>query len=150
VRYCLKIQYSPNCLWINHSHKQRHQATHFFKGCGLFGSSVSLSGDGNSLAVGSIGESSASIGVNGDQNNIVGLYVGAVYMFERNGESWQQRAYVKASNIEIHDNFAASISLSRDANSLAIAATAERSSATTINGDQNDNSAPGSGAVYLY
>jgi len=67
---------------------------------GLFGRSVSLSDDGNTLAVGSNGESSASIGVNGDQNDILSIYVGAVYVFERSNDNWQQQAYVKASNTE--------------------------------------------------
>ena len=65
-------------------------------------------------------------------------------------ETWQQQAYVKASNTEAYDGFAGSISLSADGNSLAVAASSERSGATEINGDQSDNSAPGSGAVYLY
>ena len=117
---------------------------------GLFGRSVNLSGDGNTLAVSSTGESSGSTGINGDQYDILALYVGAVYVFERSDETWQQQAYVKASNTEAYDGFAGSISLSADGNSLAVAASSERSGATEINGDQSDNSAPGSGAVYLY
>ena len=117
---------------------------------GLFGSSVSLSTDGKTLAVGSIGESGASIGINGDENDTLVFYVGAAYVFERIGEDWQQRAYIKASNTEAYDNYAGSISLSGDGNTLAVAASSEGSDSTGIGGDQNNNGAPASGAVYLY
>ena len=118
---------------------------------GLFGSSVRLSSDGNTLAVASSGESGGSTGVNGDQYNKLGIYVGAVYTFERSGDAWLQQSYIKASNTDVFDGFGRSISLSADGNSLAVGASSERGGSTGINtGDQSDNSAPGSGAVYLY
>jgi len=112
------IEYSGSVYVFTRTNNQwQHQA--FLKASnvrynGLFGSSVSLSGDGNTLAVGSIGESSASIGLNGDQNNPLAFYIGAAYVFERSGESWQQKAYVKASNTEPYDGFSGSINLSHD------------------------------------
>jgi trimeric autotransporter adhesin len=45
----------------------------------FFGWSVSLSGD--TLAVGAPGEASAATGVNGDQNNNLASFAGAVYVF---------------------------------------------------------------------
>jgi hypothetical protein len=42
------------------------------------------------------------------------------------------------------------VALSRDGGTLAGGAIAESSSATSIGGDQTDNSASGAGAVYLY
>lgn len=117
---------------------------------GLFGSSVSLSNDGNTLAVGSTGEAGAATGINGDQFNKLVIYVGAAYVFDRDGGNWRQLAYVKATNTEAYDGFARSISLSGDGNTLAVGASSEGSDATGINGDQNNNSAPASGAVYLY
>ena len=123
-----------------------------------FGGTVSLSGDGNTLAVGSFGETGLSTGVfRGEYNPGVNFEsftflpsVGAAYLFERSGDDWSQLAYIKASNTEPFDRFADSLDLSGDGNTLAISAGSEASAATGINGDQEDNSAPGAGAVYLY
>ncbi len=46
--------------------------------------------------------------------------------------------------------FGHSVKLSADGNALAVAARREESNATGINGDQEDTSASGSGAVYLF
>ena len=59
-----------------------------------------------------------------------------------------QQAYFKASNTEASDQFGNSLSLFGDR--LAVGAYDEDSAATGVGGDQNDNSASSSGAVYLY
>ena len=61
---------------------------------------------------------------------------------------WSQQAYIKASNTETLDIFGVSLALDGDA--LAVGAESEDSSATGINGDQTDNSASNSGAVYVF
>jgi hypothetical protein len=58
--------------------------------------------------------------------------------------------YFKASNTEASDIFGSTLALSADGNTLAVGVQAEDSAATGIDGDQTDNSAPDSGAVYLY
>ena len=116
----------------------------------FFGSVVSLSANGNTLAVGAEGENSATIGINGNQNDFSAIEAGAVYVFTRSGDLWQQQAYIKASNTGEFDRFGIEVSLSADGNTLAVGADAEDSAATGINGEQNDNSALGSGAVYVY
>ncbi len=121
----------------------------------LFGISVSLNADGNTLAVGAIFESSAASGINGDQNDNSAGGSGAVYVFVRSDGVWQQQAYVKASNSGgdssgFGDRFGTAVSLSADGNTLAVGAPTEDSAATGINGDQTDNSADGSGAVYVF
>jgi len=116
----------------------------------FFGSSLVFSADGNTLAVGAVGEASNAIGLNGNQADNSALYSGAVYVFTRSGNNWTQQTYVKASNTEANDGFGTSVSLSADGNTLAIGASGESSIATGIGGDQADNSAGGSGAVYLY
>src|ERR1700747_1780544 len=63
-----------------------------------FGHFVSLSQDGNTLAVSAYFEASAAKGINGDQNDKSIPQAGAVYVFTRMGASWSQQAYVKASN----------------------------------------------------
>ena len=115
-----------------------------------FGQSVSLSGQGNTLAVGAFGEDSGARGTNGDQFDNSASASGAVYVFTRSGELWQQQAYFKASNPEEFDNFGWVVSLSADGKTLAVGARAEDSAATGVNGDQNDNSASNSGAVYIF
>ena len=117
---------------------------------GQFGWSVALSGDGNTLAVGANSENSGATGVDGDQANFSGSNSGAVYLFTRSVSTWSQQAYIKASNTDIDDYFGYSVSLSADGNTLAVGANSEDSSATGIDGDQTDNLANRSGAVYLF
>ncbi len=114
-----------------------------------FGNAVSISGDGNTLAVGAPSEASSATGIDGENNNLAESS-GAVYTFTRTGESWQQQAYIKASNAERRDYFGGRVSLDGIGNTLVVYASGEDSSATGINGDQTDNSADGSGALYLF
>jgi len=58
--------------------------------------------------------------------------------------------YLKASNTAAYDSFGLSVALSADGSTLAVGADAEDSNAIGIDGNQDDNSAGGSGAVYLY
>jgi trimeric autotransporter adhesin len=123
-----------------------------------FGLSLALSTDGNTLAVAAPWEASAVTGVNGNQNDDSLAQAGAVYVFTRDGEAWSQHAYLKASNTGRQgvgddrdgDQFGFAIALSGDGNTLAAGAVAEDSSATGINGDQSDDSATSSGAVYVF
>src|SRR5436190_11045594 len=55
-----------------------HGGDHFGNGGTLLGDSVSLSGDGSTLAVGAPDESSKSKGINGDQNDKSMFAAGAV------------------------------------------------------------------------
>ncbi len=116
----------------------------------LFGISVALSGDGNTLAVGAIGEDSNATGINGNQADNSASDAGAVYVFTRSGSTWSQQAYVKASNTASNDSFGSSVALSGDGNTLAIGADREDSNATGINGSEVDNSASEAGAVYVF
>ncbi|HWO26069.1 MAG TPA: DUF4215 domain-containing protein [Kofleriaceae bacterium] len=115
-----------------------------------FGVSVALSGDGSSLAVGAYLEDSAATGINGDQSSDSVLDAGAVYAFARNGATWSQQAYVKASNTEALDVFGICIGLSADGSTMAVGAYTEDSAATGVGGDQTNNSASASGAVYVF
>jgi len=122
-----------------------------------FGSSVALSGDGNTLAVGAPFEDGDATGVGGASNESA-ADAGAAYIYTRSGSTWSHQAYVKASNTGFGDNFGTSVALSSDGNALAVGAPFEGSAATGIGGSQaNDCSAPnpfscaaGSGAVYVY
>jgi len=115
-----------------------------------FGSSVALSADGNTLAIGAPLEDSSATGINGDQDNDLAGQSGAVYIFRFDGAHWSQQAYVKASNTEEDDRFGENIALSDDGATLAVGAHGEDSNATGINGDQDNDLAGQSGAVYIF
>jgi hypothetical protein len=116
----------------------------------FFGRQVSLSADGNTLAVGAVGEDSNTTGVNGNQFDNSSQYSGAVYVYSRLAGAWSQQAYIKASNTEINDSFGFSVSLSGDGNTLAVGANAEDSATNGVNGNEADNTASNAGAVYVF
>lgn len=119
-----------------------------------FGESLALSADGKTLAVGTIFEGSAAIGINGAQNDNRAAGTGAVYVFRFDGMNWSQQAYLKASNNSGKiDFFGGAVALSADGSTLAVGAIGEESGATGINGDQYDfdySEYSGAGAVYLF
>lgn len=125
-----------------------------------FGYAVAVSGD--TIVVGARKEDSSATGVNGNQANESAVNSGAAYLFVRSGTTWTQQAYLKATNTEASDGFGASVAVSGD--TVVVGGylgddlegggvpiyTAESSSATGVNGNQADNSAPGSGAAYVF
>ena len=120
-----------------------------------FGSSLDLSEDGNTLAVGAWSEdSSARLVDSTDQDNNLASNAGAVYVFARSnvgGGGWVQDAYIKASNTGVDDAFGFAVSLSDNGNTLAVGAPGEASDGTGIDvGEFNNDSAPRSGAVYQF
>ena len=120
-----------------------------------FGASVALSGDGLTLAVGAPYESSGATGPKhpGDPDYISSQQddsadsSGAVYVFTRSGIGWIQQAYLKAWNAEAYDEFGGAIAISYDGNTLAAGIAYEDSGSID---DENDNSMPDSGAVYIF
>ncbi len=136
-----------------------------------FGTSVDLSGDGTTLAVGTPGDASNSITINGDTTQHIDyVNTGAAYIFTKSGASWQQQAIIKPStltkhsgvalvdngngtySIQINDGgqFGGSVSLSQDGSTLAVGSVRESSNAKGINGDQGDTSAARSGAIFVF
>ena len=115
-----------------------------------FGYAVSLSGDGDTLVVGAPNEDSSATGIDGHQADDSEPLAGAVYVFIRSGSTWTQQAYIKSSNTEMLDYFGGAVSIDASGETLAVGARQENSGATGLNKGQNDNSAFGSGAVYLY
>lgn len=112
----------------------------------LFGSWIAISGD--TVVVGAPSESSAATGVNGNQNSNSAPNAGAAYVFVRNGTTWTQQAYLKASNTGAQDLFGIAVAVS--GNTIVVGAQGEASAATGVNGGQADNSAPSAGAVYVF
>ena len=90
----------------------------------LFGSSVALSGDGSTLAVGASGHL--------NDNGLTG--VGAAFVLVRSGTSWMHEGMVKSVGGR-PEAFGWSIGLSYDGNLLVVGAPHDGSSAPGINGD---------------
>lgn len=121
-----------------------------------FGASVSLSGDGNRLAVGAIGDLSKAQGVGGNPADYdileedIARQSGAAYVFTYSGTAWAQDVYIKASNAETGDQFGRVVRLSSDGMTLAVGTNTEQSLASGINGNEADNSGGTAGAVYVF
>ena len=111
-----------------------------------FGVSVAISGD--TIVIGAIEEDSNATGVNGDGNNNGRTAAGAAYVFVRTGTTWSQQAYLKASNTGSGDLFGCSVAISGD--TVVVGSLYEDSNAVGVNGDQSNNSAPNSGAAYVF
>ena len=113
-----------------------------------FGETLALSADGDTLAVGTPLEDSGATGIgDGTLVDFSAPNSGAVYIFRRQGETWAQESYLKASNAEAGDVFGQSPALSVDGNSLVVGARGEGSG---VVGDQADNSVEDAGAAYVF
>jgi hypothetical protein len=75
---------------------------------------------------------------------------GAAYLFTFGNSTWQQQAYIKASNANVRDFFGAAVALSTDGSTLAVGAYYESSAAQGINGDETNNSIENAGAAYVF
>ena len=111
-----------------------------------FGWSVDLSGD--TLVVGAPLEQGSATGVNGDPLDNSLEWAGAAYVFELIAGTWTQTAYVKPSNTQASMSFGRSLAL--DGDRLVVGGYTEGSGADGLNGDEDDTSSPGAGAVYLF
>jgi len=111
-----------------------------------FGEALAAAGD--TVVVGARTEDSSATGVDGDGGDDSALNAGAAYVFVRNGTSWSQRAYLKASNTDVLDFFGESVAVSGDR--VVAGACREDSHSTGVNGDQGDDSAPEAGAAYVF
>ncbi len=108
-----------------------------------FGWSVAVSGD--KVVVGARLEDSE----NGIATNNMEGDSGAAYVFVRiSGGVWVQQAYLKASNPGPSDQLGISVAVSGD--TVVVGAFGEDSNAKGVNGNQNDNNEPASGAAYVF
>src|SRR5262249_23799467 len=115
-----------------------------------FGIAVALSANAEVLAVSAPNEDSNAKGVNGNQADNSAKESGAVYVFARDGASWTQEAYLKASNAEAGDAFGWQLALSSNGSRLAVSSLFESGGVAGLDGDQSSNAAGKSGAVYLF
>lgn len=118
-----------------------------------FGTSVAISADASTLAVGAPNEHSDGTGINGTEGNYNNQGSGAVYVFVRSGNTWVQQAYVKSPTPMLQtqgDHLGTALALSGNGNTLVVTATGEDSDARDVGGDQVNNDATDSGAAYVY
>jgi hypothetical protein len=115
-----------------------------------FGHRLSLSRDGQTLAVSAIDESSDAVGIDQPRLTNHAPGSGAVFVFTRVGRAWTQAAYLKASNTGAKDAFGAALSLSTDGTVLVVGAPGEASDALGLDGDQLNDRAPARGATYVF
>jgi hypothetical protein len=118
----------------------------------MFGYTVSLSADGNTLAVGSFDEDGSPRTINGtpdDKRN----GAGAVYVFIRAGTQWFQQAYIHGTNNEAADSLGVHVALSDDGHTLLAGSLDEDCRATGVNppGCDDDRALDiSTGAAYVF
>ena len=116
------------------------------------GTSLALSRSGSVLAIGY--EFALEDGAGVSPKSMPGNESrGAVYMWrrdDRNPSTWTLRSVVKSPNPALNDHFGAWVALCGTGNALAVGAFGEDSKAKGVDGNRMDNSAPASGAAYLY
>ena len=110
-----------------------------------FGFSVAVAGD--TIIIGAPGDDSSTTGVNSVSNE-ARKGSGAAYVFIRSGSTWNQQAYLKASNTGADDFFGTSVAVS--GNTVISGAYAEDSITTGINSVPNKAAAIVSGAAYIF
>lgn len=111
-----------------------------------FGASVGIAG--GTAVIGAPFDDNAGFGVNAVSQHAAAPKAGAAYVFAESAGMWVQQTYLKASNTGTDDQFGRGVAVS--GNLIAVGAPRESSRAVGINGTQGDNSAPRSGAVYLF
>ncbi len=118
---------------------------------GKFGAQVDLSNDGNTVAISAYANTSLDSGVGATQNHSTSsvFYYGGVYIYSFDGTNWIEEEFFKANVVDA-DFFGVKIALSGDATVLAVGSPYEDSDAIGINGDENNDLASDSGAVYVY
>lgn len=112
-----------------------------------FGYNGAISGDGKRIIVGAEGESSGSPGIGGNELDNSKSSSGAVYVFELTS-SWQQQAFIKASNPDVDDEFGFGLAINTLGDHILVGSNSESSTATNVGGDQANNGSMASGATY--
>ena len=114
-----------------------------------FGERLSLSADGRVLAVSAVNESSAARGLDGEQADATAQAAGAVYVYSRQGQRWDQTDYVKSNLTRAGDQFGSALAISGDGRQLAVGARLQ-DGAWSLRGWLLDGRAQNSGGVHLY
>ncbi|CDT33958.1 Integrin alpha beta-propellor [Vibrio coralliirubri] len=124
----------------------------------LFGYSIALSDDGETLAVGAPSEDNGLSGTVTDGSELIDTGSksgsGATYLFSKASGNWTQTVYIKASNSDSGDYFGRVVALSGNGLKLAVGSVDEDNGVTGIHTDGSELTdtgiKPDSGAVYLF
>jgi trimeric autotransporter adhesin len=115
-----------------------------------FGFSVAISEDGDTIVGGAPFEASRSTGVNGQSSDNSVVRAGAAYVFQRDGGSWTQTAYLKPQfSPSDFDTFGWSVAISADGRIIVVGTPAEDSSGVGFNGVVDEAAVQG-GAVSVF
>jgi hypothetical protein len=121
------------------------------------GYTVAISADGNTIAAGTGEESCLTGGINPSgcdvdtfPSHLPAGSAGAVYVWTKSGNAWQEQAFLKQAVPDLEDWFGVRLAISDDGNTLLVGASLEDSAATGINGRQEDDTAQDAGAAYLF
>ena len=115
-----------------------------------FGNAVSISGNGNTLAIGVEDEDSDTTGLDSTANNNA-TDSGAVYLYHRSGTNWTQEEYIKADNPDSYDHFGISVKMNYSGGFLAVGSRLERADTIGVyDVGSNSNSTSPRGAVYIF
>lgn len=111
-----------------------------------FGAAVSISGE--TIVVGADGEDGNSPGVNGNAADNSLVNSGAAYVYVRNGTTWSEQAYLKASHPDSFDRFGWAVAVSGDV--VVVGSPFESSAAVGVDGDGSNNGSYWSGAAFVF
>ena len=102
-----------------------------------FGGAVAI--DGDTIVAGARNDDGAAEDV---------AQAGAAYVYFRTGTTWGSQATLRASVPDVFDEFGISVGISGD--TIVVGMPRDDSNATTINGDQSNNSATDAGAAHVF
>jgi hypothetical protein len=111
-----------------------------------FGHSVDT--DGQTIVVGARHEANSDTGVDPVDDDALAPLSGAAYVFRRTPMGWSFDTYLKASNTGGSDRFGHVVSV--DGDTIAVGAYLEDSDGVGVGGDQTNDLAEDSGAVYVF
>ncbi len=111
--------------------------------------SVAMSRNGNLIVQGNPVDATAGVGAIYPPFQPGIFPSGIARVYERRGGTWTLRQTLKG-NTATGQYFGRAVALGDNGSVLAVGAMFEASAATGVDGDQNDMSAPLSGAVWLY
>jgi hypothetical protein len=119
----------------------------------VYGDAISISGDGQTMAVGDPLDNGTGLGPRAAPLVAGSAQTGAVYVYRFTGGAWKLANMVKPNynpNPGQSHIFGASTALSGTGKTLIVAAPLESSSASGIGGNWASTSRPGSGAIFMY
>jgi len=126
----------------------------YMKNFSYFGTSIALSGDGNSIIIGASQENCPVTGVNGDESTTSIYAHGAAYIYTRAGAAWSKEAFLKPYYLYSSLTFfGASVAISYDGNTVAVCNSGDDSYDSGINTEPPDYWGAGDynyGSVLVY